>query len=90
MVKKLLLLFVAIALIGCAYEGQELKTYIKNPRWFIKDPHFANYKDKRNALESSYLNKELTYAEYVEEMNGLDETYAKEVQERDAKIAESY
>ena len=47
---------------------------------------FANYKEKRDALESQYLQREISYVDYVEGMDELDESYAKEVQERDAKI----
>jgi len=88
--KKAILLISAVVLIGCTYEGEKLSTYLQHPRTFIKDPHFANYKDKRDDLESQYLKKELTYAEYVEKMDELDETYSKEVQERGAIVNPSY
>ena len=78
MIKKSLLLFCALALFGCSY-GQN---YLENPETLIRDPHFADYKEKRDNLEIKYLRKEITYAEYVEQKGRLDETYDKEVQER--------
>lgn len=87
MVKKGLLVVLAILLVGCTYEGQKLSAYFESPRSLIKDPHFTNYKEKRDALESQYLQREISYADYVKGMDELDESYAKEVQERDAKIS---
>lgn len=82
MIKKSLLLVCAVVLLGCTY-GQD---YIDNPVSFIRDPHFTEYKDHRDDLELQYLHKEITYAEYVKAKDELDETYAKEVQERNDKI----
>ena len=82
MIKKNLLLFLIIILFGCAY-GQD---YLDNPKSFIRDPHFTAYHEKRDNLELQYLRKEITYAEYVQQKDALDETYAKEVQERNNKM----
>lgn len=78
MIKKSLLLFCALVLAGCSY-GQN---YLKNPEMLIRDPHFADYKEKRDDLERQYLRKEITYVEYVEGKDRLDEKYDREVQER--------
>ncbi len=81
--KKSLLLLCALVLFGCTY-GQD---YLKNPTSFIRDPHFTEYKNTRDDLESSYLSKEITYAEYIEQKDKIDEKYSKEVQERNSKIS---
>ena len=81
--KKSLLLLCMFVLFGCSY-GQD---YLKNPTSFIRDPHFTEYKNTRDDLESSYLSKEITYAEYIEQKDKIDEKYSKEVQERNAKIS---
>jgi len=86
--KNIIVLFSAVIIAGCAYEGQRLREYFDSPRSFIRDPHFVDYKEKRDALESEYLQKGISYAEYVEQMDALDENYAREVQERDRKIGE--
>ena len=74
-----------LVLFGCTY-GQD---YLDNPVSFIRDPHFSEYKDNRDDLESSYLRKEITYAEYIEQKDKLDLTYTKEIQERDSVIMSS-
>ena len=78
MIKKSLLLFCVLALAGCSY-GQN---YLENPETLIRDPHFADYKDKRDNLERQYLRKEITYVEYIEGKDRLDEKYDREVQAR--------
>ncbi|MCK5259978.1 MAG: hypothetical protein KAJ70_02855 [Candidatus Omnitrophica bacterium] len=78
MIKKSLLLFCALVLFGCSY-GQN---YLENPEALIRDPHFADYKEKRDDLERQYLRKEITYVEYVEGKDVLDQKYDREVQER--------
>lgn len=80
--KKSLLLVCALVLFGCTY-GQD---YLEKPSSFIRDPHFSAYKNNRDELESSYLRKEITYAEYIEQKNKIDEQYSKEVQERNSKV----
>ena len=80
--KKSLLVLCMIVIFGCSY-GQN---YLKNPSSFIRDPHFTEYKNNRDDLESSYLSKEITYAEYIEQKDKIDEKYSKEVQERNSKI----
>ena len=80
--KKIILLLCMLVLFGCSY-GQD---YLRNPSSFIRDPHFTEYKDNRDDLERSYLHKEITYAEYIEQKNKVDEQYSKEVQERNSKV----
>lgn len=83
--KKALAVLCLLALFGCA-SGQN---YLDEPEWFIKDPHFADYKNQRDDLEVQYLHKEITYAEYVEQKSKLDEKYDREVQERNSKVMPS-
>ncbi len=80
--KKILLFLCALVLVGCTY-GQ---SYIDDPKSFIKDPHFGVYKKDRDALEVRYLHKEITYSEYIKAKDVLDETYEKEIQERNDKV----
>ena len=80
---KMLVFLMGIFLAGCTYEG---KNYFEQPQYLIQDPHFSDYKEKRDALESKYLSKEITYADYLKQMKELDETYSKEVQAREANI----
>lgn len=62
---------------GCAaYEQEPIKT-------IMADPHFSKYQEEADALESSYLKKEITYADYLAQKKELDEKYNKEVKERE-------
>jgi Tfp pilus assembly protein PilP len=87
MMKKSIMLLLTLVLVGCTYGTEKLQTYLDEPKYLIQDRHFDKYKTKRDALESEYLQKKITYAEYIERKKMLDENYAKEVQERDAKMA---
>lgn len=82
MIKKSIVLLCLLGIFGCSY-GQN---YLENPETFIRDPHFTSYKKNRDDLESSYLRKEITYAEYIEQRDQLDEKYSQEVQERNSKV----
>lgn len=87
MFKKMILLFLVSVLAGCTYAGErELSDYINEPATIVKDPHFANYKEKLDAIEKEYLEKKITYAQYLEQKTALDDQYTKEVKERDEKI----
>ncbi len=84
---KMTLLFLTLALAGCTYAGErELGDYIHEPSAIVQDPHFANYKEKLDDLEKQYLDKEITYAQYLEQKTVLDDQYSKEVTERGQKI----
>lgn len=80
MMKRLIVLLGLLVVMGCTYEQE----YREGS--FLRDPHFTAYKNNRDALESSYLKKEITYAEYIEQRDHLDDQYAKEVQKRTAVI----
>ena len=87
MFKKMLLLFLALVLVGCTYAGErELSDYIDEPATIVQDPHFGNYKGKLDALEKEYLEKKITYAQYLEQKTVLDDQYNKEVAQRNQKI----
>ena len=89
MKKNILYLLISIILGGCSVGQEKLETYLEEPEYFIKDPHFAEYQDNLNALESEYLGKKITYVEYLGRKKELDEKYAKEVQEREEIVSPS-
>lgn len=41
----------------------------------FNDPKFAEFKEKSESLESSYLNKEISYPEYLEKKQKLEDEY---------------
>ncbi|MCA9405243.1 MAG: hypothetical protein KC684_01805 [Candidatus Omnitrophica bacterium] len=84
--KNILVLLLGISLVGCAYEGRTLTDYMEEPQTILRDPHFTAYKEKRDVLERKYLNEEITYAEYMEGLEALDNQYDKEVAQRNAIV----
>jgi len=74
--KKLLLsvLILFVLCIGCTRDD------IRN---FVKDPHFTSYKDQLDNLESAYLRDEISYPVYLKRKKEIEDTYTKEVQERE-------
>ncbi len=87
MKKNIFCLLISVILMGCSVGQEKLETYLGSPKNFIKDPHFAQYQESLNALESEYLDKKITYVEYLGMKKELDEKYAKEVQEREEIIS---
>lgn len=86
--KKIFLFIIGLMIAGCAYQGQNLDTYLENPETIIRDPHFAKYQEESAALEKEYYTeKKITYAEYQEKKNQLDQKYDQEVQQRNQKIS---
>ncbi|MGE0267953.1 MAG: hypothetical protein AB7S78_05820 [Candidatus Omnitrophota bacterium] len=79
-----------VLLFGCSYQGEDLETYLDDPKSLIRDPHYSNYEKKKDALESRYLRKEITYAVYLEETQKLDDIYSREVDERTKIIDSTY
>ena len=77
--KKLILFGILALMAGCSYGSEQVTTW-------IQDPHYMQYTQKRDTLESSYLKGELDYADYLEQKQALDDTYAKEDREREEKI----
>lgn len=76
----LLIFLLVIFLTGCTYdEAKRLTT-------FMEDPHYAQYKKQLDSLEKSYLDKEISYAEYLRRKEQIDEQYTKEVQKRERII----
>ena len=88
--KQFMTLLLITVLAGCAYKGKNLQQYLNEPQSLIRDPHFEGYKNSRDEVESLYLKKKITYAEYLEKVKQMDEVYAKEVQERNTKITSEY
>lgn len=88
--KKSIAFLALLLCIGCSYEGKTFGDYFDDPGSIIKDPHYGSYQDKRDMLESQYLNKKITYAEYVERLKAIDDNYDREVNERTQIIDSAY
>ena len=75
---KILLGIVFLCVAGCSY--------LDDPKTILKDPHYAAYHEKLETLESSYLNNEMAYAEYLQKKKDIEDMYGKEVRDRAAAI----
>jgi len=60
---------------------------VEEPQSLLRDPHFAQYEEERQALEHAYLEGQITYVDYLQRKKELDEKYEKEVQDREAAIS---
>ena len=88
--RQFILLSILFLFVGCTYQGESLSNYLDDPKSIIKDPHYTQYKKKRDAVESLYLRKEITYADYLKQIKEIDDNYLKEVKERTDIIESSY
>ncbi|MDP2653010.1 MAG: hypothetical protein Q8Q08_03155 [Candidatus Omnitrophota bacterium] len=80
--RYLMLTVVLLAAAGCASGTERLQTIMDDPSAILADPDFAQYQEQSDALESRYLRKDITYAEYLERKKQLDEQYAGHVQKQ--------
>ncbi len=49
--KRFLLIAAIVLASGCAYEKHNFESYVDHPGTIIKDPHYADYQEKMDALE---------------------------------------
>ena len=84
--KRFLLIAAIVLASGCAYEKHNFESYVDHPGTIIKDPHYADYQEKMDALESSYLQKKISYAEYQDKKKELEDQYTGEVNKRNEVI----
>ena len=64
---------------GCA---ERIESIVDDPGTILQDPGFAGYQQRLDALESQYLRKEMTYAEYLERKKAIDESYEQEIRKQ--------
>ena len=75
--------FCLIVLIsGCSsYQMEDMESW-------VKDPHYASYQQALDSLEHQYLQKQFSYMEYQKRKKALEDTYAREVKQREEKMRE--
>ncbi|MCR4337357.1 MAG: hypothetical protein NUV91_06080 [Candidatus Omnitrophica bacterium] len=69
-------------LCGLAMVFAGCETLLNEPGSLLTDPQFTEYDQKMKEAESSYLKKEITYAEYLEKKKELDQDYNEEANKR--------
>ena len=80
---KMLSFCLVFFVLGCT---QRLQTYVDDPKTIFQDPLTVNHQDALDKLESRYLRKEMTYAEYLDRKKQMENDYAEKVQVRQEKI----
>ena len=85
--KRLLLMMCMIALAGCSsYGADQVRVFINDPPGLLKDQEYAQYRKDLNEAERQYLNKEITYAQYLEEKKDIENGYSQQIQERQESL----
>jgi hypothetical protein len=81
--KKFIVVGFVVMLVGCSYDMQ---TYVDKPQTLLEDPLSVGNKKALDALEQSYIKKEISYDEYLKQKSQLEDDYSRQVQERDHLI----
>ncbi len=72
--KRLMVSCVVLFIVGCAAPGP-----IKN---IIRDEQFSGYKMQLEQLEKDYLQKKISYVQYLEDKKRIEEDYQKQIDGR--------
>lgn len=84
--KNILVVLLVVFFAGCAETSQRIDSIVDDPGTIFQDPDFAAYEQELNALEKQYLQKEITYAQYLEGRKQLEENYEREVKDQAAEV----
>jgi len=79
----LLIIALLVCAVGCNYNGPGLKGYLDDPSTILEDPLSIDHQQQVDDLESRYLTKEITYAEYVEQKQRLEDDFVRDVHKRE-------
>jgi hypothetical protein len=77
--KNIFIILALLFLTGCAEKFQSL---VDDPGTILQDPDFTNYQQRLDSVEKEYLDKKITYAEYLERKNKIEEDYARQTKEQ--------
>ena len=80
--RKVFIFLCFVFLAGCASTTERIESMVDDPGTILQDPGFAGYQQKLDDLEKQYLEKKMTYAEYLEQKNKIEEDYAKDVKQQ--------
>jgi len=83
MLKFCMLIICCAVFASCQYGTDRLNTVMDDPIRILEDPLTVEHKQDMADLEKRYLNKEITYAEYLEQKQKLEDEYTKQVQKRE-------
>ncbi len=81
--RRFFLILGCVVLASCQYGSDPLKTVMDDPITILEDPLTVEHKQAMADLERAYVKKEITYAEYLEQKQELEDDYTKAVQQRE-------
>ncbi len=73
---------------GCHYGGRNPQGYLEDPATLLEDPLSVDHQQELDELERRYLHKEITYAEYVEQKQQLEDDFVRDVRKREGRLDE--
>ena len=80
------LMVLGVCFCGCSIGKRQVEFMLDNPPKLLRDPHYENYKEHVDDLEGRYLRKEISYAQYTERRQVLEDRYTQEVDKRTAIV----
>lgn len=84
--KRLMAFYFVLIFLGCSYGSDKIRTLINEPETILRDPEYADYKESLDHLESDYLHKRISYAEYLEQKRQIEAGYDQEIKTRRDQI----
>ena len=84
--KKYIISGILLTLVGCSYDMQ---TYVDKPRTLLVDPLSVEHTKSLDALEESYLKKEISYDEYLKKKSTMEDDFVRDVQRRERRIEDA-
>ena len=87
---KYVCLGLIVFLLGCSSGQEKIQKLLDEPQYLIKDQEYEQYTQALAALESEYLEKKITYADYLERKKELDDDYSKKITQRETKLHQQY
>lgn len=81
MVKWRFLLGAGLALCVCSC-ADKIQRYMDDPKTLLEDPVSVGHQKALDDLETRFLHKEITYAQYLEQKQTLEDDYTRKVEKR--------
>ena len=84
---KKIIIFLAVLLVGCSYSKE---TYLSEPKTILADPLTVQYKKDLADLESAYLQKRVSYVDYLQKKEQIEDNYTAQVEKREGRQDQPY
>ena len=86
--KNGVLILVCLAIAGCTYADDKIDGYLDDPKTLLEDPLTVDHERQLSELESRYLAQKITYAQYLEQKQQLQNGYIKDVRKREEILSD--